>query len=169
MSMTARSTLTIATSEVDPSLVKSSSSKPSKLKVLLVEDDTVALEELCEISEFEDWEPIKAQTVDEALATLETDKDIRVVVTDVHFVDASGQAANGIQLVSRARAKFADRTISYIVLSGDPCAMASSDQEGAFEFLIKPLVPDQLIETVNAAISGGDSIYGGPFAAGNGS
>lgn len=127
------------------------------LKVLLVEDDAALLEELSEIVELEGWKPVAIQNVDTALNFLHTDPNVRVVVTDVHFKDNAGHAANGIQLVSRARARFADRSISYIVLSGDPDAVISSEQEGAFKFLPKPLVPEDLIATITSAIAQDDA------------
>lgn len=128
------------------------------LKVLLVEDDKFILEELNEIIELEGWEPLATCSVEQALDLLDADDAIRVVVTDVHFTDEQGRAANGIQLVSRARARFPDRGLEYIILSGDPDAVISSEQEGAFKFLSKPLVPDDLVDTVRRAISGADDI-----------
>ena len=133
---------------------------PSALKILLVEDDAAILEELTEVIELEGWKPVAVQGVDTALELLYNDPNIRVVVTDVHFKDESGNGANGIQLVSRARARFADRAISYIVLSGDPDAVIPSEQEGAFKFLPKPLVPDNLIATIISAVSRGDGAQG---------
>lgn len=130
------------------------------LRVLLVEDDPVALDELEDIVDIEGWTPVRARNVERALKILEEDPGIRVVVTDVHFVDPSGEVSNGIQLVSRAKAQFSDRRLAYIVLSGDPAAMASSAQEGAFDFLSKPLQPQTLVSAIHKAISGPNSLHG---------
>lgn len=125
------------------------------IKLLLVDDDGLALEELCEIFELEDWSSVTASSIEDAMDMLEADKDITVVVTDVHFVDPLGRAANGIQFVSRAQARFPDRPLSYLVLSGDPDAQEASVQVGAYNFLNKPFLADELIEAVNKAASSG--------------
>lgn len=125
------------------------------LKVLLVDDDATALEELLEIIDLEDWAGVTANSIEKALEILEEDSEIQVVVTDVHFVDPLGKSANGIQFVSRAQARFPDRQLSYLVLSGDPKALHASVQVGAFNFLCKPFVADDLIDAINRAVSSG--------------
>lgn len=126
-------------------------------KVLLVEDDAVVLEELYDVIQLEGWKPFAAPNVEAAMELLQATPDIRVVVTDVHFASDKG-CANGIQFVSRARAKFADRALTYVVLSGDPDKISSSHQEGAFKFLPKPLDSDRLITTIQTAIASGDGV-----------
>lgn len=125
------------------------------VKILLVEDDKAVLEELCDVIFLEGWTPIAAPTVETALTLLEEDPHIRVVVTDVHFAKGK-DCANGIQFLSRARAKFTDRALSFIVLSGDPSSVGSTQLEGAFQFLPKPLVPEHLIASVELAMNTGD-------------
>lgn len=127
------------------------------IKVLLVDDDPAILEELHDVIETEGWTPITASSVDDAMVLLQTDKSIRVVVTDVHF-GKGPDCANGIQFVSRARAKFPHRTLSYVVLSGDPDQFYSSTKESAFKFLPKPPVPQRLIDTIDRAISFDDGV-----------
>ncbi len=131
-----------------------------KLTVLLVDDDKEALEELQDIVDLEGWNSIIAGSVDMALEVLEWYPYIGVVVTDVHFVDPSGDTSNGIQLVSRAKARFPNRDLAFVVLSGDPSAVKSSEQIGAVDFLTKPLVPDALIEVISShAGRGAEYVY----------
>ncbi|MDE4132179.1 response regulator [Phaeobacter sp. QD34_3] len=118
------------------------------LTVLVVDDDKDALEELQDIVDLEGWSAIIADSVDMALEVLEWYPHISVVVTDVHFVDPSGDTSNGFQLMSRAKARFPERELSFVVLSGDPSAQKSTAQTGAVDFLSKPLDPDQLIAAV---------------------
>jgi len=125
------------------------------IKVLLVDDDQAALEELKEIVELEGWEAITATSVDDALSTLTGDPKISVVVSDYHFAQPDGDGANGMQFVSRAQARFAHRDISYIFLSGDPDALRSSLQVGAFKFLSKPLLVDDFILAIQSASESG--------------
>ncbi|WP_194269268.1 response regulator [Tritonibacter litoralis] len=120
------------------------------LTVLLVDDDKEALEELQDIVELEGWNAIIAGSVDMALEVLEWYPYVGLVVSDVHFVDPSGDTSSGFQLVSRAQARFPDRDLSYIMTSGDPWAFDGSAQAGAVDFLSKPLVPDDLIQSIKA-------------------
>ena len=118
------------------------------LTVLVVDDDRDALEELQDIVDLEGWSAIIADSVDMALEVLEWYPHISVVVTDVHFVDPSGDTSNGFQLMSRAKARFPERELSFVVLSGGPSAQKSTQQTGAIDFLSNPLDPDQLISAV---------------------
>lgn len=127
------------------------------IKILLVDDDPAILEELYDVIELEGWTPVTASNVEDAMLLLQTDLKIRVVVTDVHFGKGT-ECSNGIQFVSRARAKFANRTLSYVVLSGDPDKVFSSKDEGAFKFLPKPPVPQRLIDTIDRAIAFDDGV-----------
>ncbi|SCZ73093.1 response regulator [Epibacterium ulvae] len=120
------------------------------MTVLVVDDDKCALEELQDIVDLEGWNAIIADSVDMALEVLEWYPFIGVVVTDVHFVDPSGDSSTGIQLISRAEARFPDRDLNFIVLSGDPSAVKSSEQIGAVAFLSKPLDADLLVEAIKA-------------------
>lgn len=125
------------------------------LRLLFVDDDGMALEELCDTVATEGWSYVTADSIEKAMDILAEDETIRVVVTDVHFIDPLGRAANGIQFVSRAQARFADRPLSYLVLSGDPDALQASVQVGAYNFLSKPFLADDLIEAVKKAVESG--------------
>lgn len=132
------------------------------LTVLLVDDDQEALEELQDIVELEGWNAIIAGSVDMALEVLEWYPYIGVVVSDVHFVDPSGDTSSGFQLVSRAQARFPDRDLSYIMSSGDPWAFSGSEQAGAVDFLSKPLIPDDLIESIKKFAGKGAELTDNP-------
>lgn len=125
--------------------------KTDGLTVLLVDDDRDALEELADIVDLEGWHGIAASSVETALDILDLNRNISVVVTDVHFVAPGGETSNGLQLASRALAQFPDRQLSFVVLSGDPGALKSSIQVGAIDFLSKPLVADDLVAAIKRA------------------
>jgi len=126
-----------------------------EIKVLLVDDDLAALEELKDIVDLEGWKAKTETSVDGGLRALENDPDINVVVSDCHFDPSEGDGANGIQFISRAQARFPDRELSYIVLSGDPDVLKSSLQVGAFKFLSKPLLLDDFVEAIKTAKESG--------------
>lgn len=129
-----------------------STPKMENLKLLLVDDDAIALEEMGETFELEGWSHVTANSIEKALEILEADDEIRVAVTDVNFVDPNGKAANGIQFVSRAKARFPDRSIAYLIFSGDPDARKASVQVGVPTFLCKPFLAHELVEAVEKAV-----------------
>lgn len=134
----------------------------NEIKVLLVDDDQAALEELKEVVELEGWKAETATTVDDALKTLADDQGIAVVVSDYHFSQPEGDGANGIQFVSRAQARFHERKLSFIMLSGDPDVLKSSLQVGASKFLSKPLLVDDFIHAIKAAIENSGEVASHP-------
>ena len=119
--------------------------------VLLLDDDLDALEELREILELEDIVADAVSTIDEAYRILEKSPRIAVVVTDVHLVDSDGRASNGMDFVREATIRFQDRKLSFVVLSGDASAVSESIENGAVDFLTKPLIPETLIKAVEDA------------------
>ena len=124
------------------------------MTVLVVDDDAEALDEMQDIVDLEGWNAIIADDVDMALEVLEWYPYISVVVTDVHFRDPTGDMSNGAQLISRAKARYPDRGIKFILLSGDPDAAKSIEQVGAIEFLSKPLDADRLIAAIKSGAEG---------------
>lgn len=137
------------------SVVSLDESAAAPLKLLIADDDVDALEEMREMIELEGWECVVATSIESALEMLDGDQAISVVVTDVHFDDPNGSSANGIQFLSRAKARFPGRAISYLVLSGDPASQRASDQVGAFAFLSKPLKVEEFIGKLNSAAESG--------------
>lgn len=135
----------------------SSGTDTQPLTVLVVDDDRDALEELEDTIDLEGWSSIIAGSVDMALEVLEWYPYISVIVTDVHFVDPSGDTSNGFQLISRARTRFPDRGFHFIVLSGDPSALDAEKHPDVAEFLPKPLDGDRLVAAVRACTGGGQA------------
>lgn len=130
------------------------SSEDEGALVLLVDDDPEALEELKEILELEDIPTAAVGGINEAYAKLGADPGISVVVTDVHLTAPCGASTNGIDFVALAGRRFAERDLTFVVLSGDADAVGRSFETGAVDFLTKPLVPDALIAAVQRALSG---------------
>lgn len=123
------------------------------LTVLIVDDDTTALEELAEIVELEGWRPLTAFRVEQAMEQLEAHPEIRVVVTDVHILEEGGERS-GLDFIAAANASFADRGINFIVLSGDVETIGASIETGVADFLTKPLIPDDLVAAIREVASG---------------
>ena len=123
------------------------------LTVLIVDDDTTALEELAEIVELEGWRPLTAFRVEQAMEQLESHPEIRVIVTDVHIIEEGGERS-GLDFIAAANASFADRGLNFIVLSGDVEKIGASIETGVADFLTKPLIPDDLVAAIREVASG---------------
>lgn len=125
---------------------------PDQPSVLVLDDDTEALEEIQEILELEDLYSVSAFTVDRALDQLEAFPSLSIVVTDVHIITPEGQMTSGIDFINEARLRYPGRALSFIVLSGDAGAITASIELGAVDFLTKPLMPEALLTAVRWAV-----------------
>lgn len=116
-------------------------------KVLLLDDDQAALEEIQEILELEDLQSIPVATIDDALCWLDMFASITVIVTDVHL----HEDRSGLDFVAQARDRFPHRVLSFIMVSGDAGAVTASIETGVIDFLTKPLMPESLVAAIHEA------------------
>lgn len=116
--------------------------------VLILDDDVAALEEMYDILDLDDVRAHCVSTVSDAELALIENPQITYVVTDVHLSRSGKKSANGVEFISRMKQKFAGREITYIVQSGDPSAIVGSIEQGAVDFLTKPLVPEDLLRAI---------------------
>ena len=133
-------------------------------RVLVLDDDREALEEIQEILELDDVPAVTAATVTEALEALGTHPRVDVVVTDMHVGCPDGGPSSGVEFIESARAQFPGRPLSFIVLSGDAGAIGDSIAKGAVDFLVKPLMPDALLAAVRWASVSEDETASDPSA-----
>lgn len=120
-------------------------------RVLVLDDDRDALEEIQEILELDDVPAVTAASGREGLDLLGTNPAINIVVTDMHIGSTEGGPVTGTDFIDSARAEFPDRNLSFIVLSGDAGAIGDCIAKGAADFLVKPLMPDALLAAVRWA------------------
>ena len=117
-------------------------------RVLVLDDDSAALEEIQEILELDDVPCVGATTADVAEQILVAMPSIEAVVTDVHLTRRDGTTTSGVEFVAEMRQRLTDRNLTFIVLSGDPSAVISSYESGAVDFLTKPLAPEDLLQAL---------------------
>ncbi|MCJ7995481.1 sigma-54-dependent Fis family transcriptional regulator [Rhizobium cremeum] len=114
--------------------------------VLLVEDDHTLRQSMAQWLELNDLRVIEASNAKEALKMLSAEKP-DVVLSDVRM-----RGMSGLELLDAIKASHP--TLPVIILSGHgdvPMAVAAM-QGGAFTFLTKPYLPDQLIATLRNAV-----------------
>jgi DNA-binding response OmpR family regulator len=117
-------------------------------KVMLVEDDKTMLTLLSTLLKMEGFQIVQLtteQTVDDLIATLRREKP------DAALVDVHLQHANGIDLVTRVR-QDPDLNALRILMTSGLDASAECKQAGANDFILKPYMPDELIQRIRRVL-----------------
>jgi len=111
------------------------------MRILIVEDDVDLMNGYAEVFEQEGHSTIRCSSFDDARAAMKTNP-FDVIVTDVRLGDR-----NGIGLLIEAEALHPG--VQKIVMSGfdDPVLRRDAGELGA-TYLLKPINPDTLLETV---------------------
>jgi len=117
-------------------------------KVMLIEDDKTMLTLLSTLLKMEGFQIIPLtteQTVDDFIATLRREKP------DLALVDVHLQHANGLDLVTCVRKDPEFKTLRILMTSGLD-ASAECKQAGANDFILKPYMPDELIQRIRRVL-----------------
>jgi DNA-binding response OmpR family regulator len=117
-------------------------------KVMLIEDDKTMLTLLSTLLKMEGFQIVPLtteQTVDDLIATLRREKPDGALV-DVHL-----QHASGIDLVIRVRHDPDLKALRILMTSGLD-ASAECKQAGANDFILKPYMPDELIQRIRRVL-----------------
>jgi DNA-binding response OmpR family regulator len=117
-------------------------------KVMLIEDDRTMLTLLSTLLKMEGFQIVPLtteQTVDDLIATLRREKPDGALV-DVHL-----QHASGIDLVARVRQDPEINSLRILMTSGLD-ASVECKQAGANDFILKPYMPDELIQRIRRVL-----------------
>ena len=113
-------------------------------RVLVVEDDQLACDLLCELLQMHGIPSVKAGTSEDALKALMADKTIGLILTDLRMPER-----DGLHLIRKVRSsQWANLPV--IIMSGDAevrdtiAAMHLS----VVDFLLKPIDTDQLLKLI---------------------
>ncbi len=114
-------------------------------KMIVVDDEKWIVSELLEALIEEGYECVGAHSVDAAMAALEKDAGIRIVVTDLTMPGKSG-----IDLIVQARRAF-DRELRFIVMSGhgSEADVLALEELRVFDFIWKPFDIGAFLEIVD--------------------
>jgi DNA-binding NtrC family response regulator len=85
---------------------------PKHDRILVVDDEPVILEELCELLGTMDYDATCANSVDAALAKVEADPRITLIITDMRM-----PGKDGVELVRELSSR-TDREFEFLVISG---------------------------------------------------
>jgi two-component system alkaline phosphatase synthesis response regulator PhoP len=116
-------------------------------KILIVEDSENILEMLAMMLSFQDWEPIKLNNLNDFIDTVTS------VVPDVILMDMLLSGKNGCDACRELKSNEKLSKIPIVMMSAHPEAKKETDAAGADYFVSKPFEMEDLIATVEKAIT----------------
>lgn len=115
-------------------------------KILVIDDDRIILDSLCEFLKVEGFEAAGAETFKGALAKL-AEENYCLVITDVSLPDG-----NGLDLLHTIRRDYPQTVTIVITGYGTIESAVQAIKLGAYDYLTKPIVDDDLRLAVERAI-----------------
>ena len=114
--------------------------------ILVIDDDKIILDSLCEFLSLEGFQTSGAETLKGAMARLE--KDVyNLVITDVNLPDG-----DGLELLEIIRKDYPQTVVIVITGYGTIESAVKAIKQGAYDYLTKPIIDDELRLAVERAI-----------------
>jgi len=115
-------------------------------KILIIDDDKIILDSLCEFLSLEGFRTSGAETLKGAIAKLEKDS-YSLVITDVNLPDG-----DGLELLDIIRDNY-PQTVGIVITGyGTIESAVKAIKQGAYDYLTKPIIDDELRMAVERAI-----------------
>lgn len=118
----------------------------AKAKILVVDDDRIILDSLCEFLSLEGYAATAAESFAEAAAALQR-QSFSLVIADVNIPDGSG-----FELLSVVRKNYPQTVVIIITGYGTIESAVEAIKMGAYDYLTKPIVDDDLLLGVERAL-----------------
>jgi DNA-binding NtrC family response regulator len=118
-----------------------------KKNILVIDDDKIILDSLCEFLSLEGFQTNGVETVKSALAKLE-EENYCLVLTDVNLPDG-----DGIELLGIIKQNYPQTVVIVITGYGTIDSAVKAIKKGAYDYLTKPIIDDELRLTVERAIN----------------
>ncbi len=114
--------------------------------ILVVDDDPQVLSTISRILKHAGYEPVPAQSGQEAMHLLEN-YTFAVILTDINM-----PSMNGVDFLKKVRRH--DLDVPVLMITGDPSVKtaATAIEFGAFRYLLKPIHPLELTESIRHAV-----------------
>lgn len=117
-----------------------------KKSILVVDDDKIILDSLCEFLSLEGFRTKGAETLQGALAEMQR-HTYSLIITDVNLPDG-----DGLELLEVLKKKY-PQTVAIVVTGyGSIESAVKSIKEGAYDYLTKPVIDDDLRMAVERAV-----------------
>jgi DNA-binding NtrC family response regulator len=115
-------------------------------KILIVDDDTIILDSLCEFLTIEGYQTDGATSVHQAKEKLER-QAFALVITDVNLPDG-----DGFELLNLIRQHHPRTVVIMVTGYGTIESAVEAIKNGAYDYLTKPIIDDDLLLAVERAI-----------------
>jgi DNA-binding response OmpR family regulator len=119
-------------------------------KVFLIEDDPTMLELLTTLLGFEGFDVFGLAGGEDVLAEVKYNQPDLIII-DIHLRIGGGKEINGIELLHAIRSDFETQNKKVIMSSGVDMRLKCKEA-GADGFLLKPYMPDELINMIKEII-----------------
>lgn len=114
--------------------------------ILVVDDDQIIRDSLCEFLRFEGFDCVGAGSFNEAIKEIEK-QSINVVITDVNMPEISG-----FELLRVIRKRYPEIVTVVITGYGTIESAVEAIKMGAYDYLTKPIIDDEIRMIVNRAL-----------------
>ncbi|MHC4433286.1 MAG: sigma-54-dependent transcriptional regulator [Planctomycetota bacterium] len=114
--------------------------------ILVIDDDRIILDSLCEFLSLEGFRAAGAETLKDALAMLEKE-NYALVLTDVNLPDG-----DGLELLDIIKRDYPQTVAVVITGYGTIESAVKAIKQGAYDYLTKPIIDDELRLAVERAI-----------------
>lgn len=119
----------------------------AKAKILIVDDDRIILDSLCEYLKLEGYAAEAAESFAKAVRKLQK-QDFALVITDVNMPNG-----DGFELLSTIRKNY-PKTVTIIITGyGTIESAVEAIKMGAYDYLTKPIVDEDLLLSVERAVN----------------
>jgi len=118
-----------------------------KKNILVIDDDKIILDSLCEFLSLEGFQTSGAETVKSAMAKLE-EENYCLVLTDVNLPDG-----DGLELLGIIKKNYPQTVVIVITGYGTIDSAVKAIKSGAYDYLTKPIIDDELRLAVERAIT----------------
>ncbi len=114
--------------------------------ILIVDDDKIILDSLCEFLKLEGYTTVGADSYKIALSRLQKQR-FSLVITDVNLPDASG-----FELLNHIKQNYPQTVVIIVTGYGTIESAVEAIKMGAYDYLTKPVIDDELRLTVERAL-----------------
>ena len=114
--------------------------------ILIIDNDKIILDSLCEFLSLEGFQTSRAETLKSAMAELQK-QSYSLVITEINLPDG-----DGFELLDTVRKNFPQTVVIVITGYGTIESAVKAIKRGAYDYLTKPIVDDELRLVVEKAI-----------------
>ena len=118
----------------------------AKKSILVIDDDEIILDSLCEFLSLEGFAATPARSLHEALGELQNDS-YSLVITDINLPDG-----DGFELLAAVKQNHPQTVVILITAYGTIESAVKAIKQGAYDYLTKPIIDDELRLAVERAL-----------------